>query len=250
MKKVSLQSIRDLLDSTNHKIRYTKANKLWWNKYTYRLEFRVDQPRSWTGKFEDELHGYSYGYRSHKKTNAMNEFDPNNDPKQTRQDRWVDFQIRFNKFKKTHDVKTREEWGYYQVYAADLKDFKYFIQKVFKDNGGIVLTELKYFPEDVDINALKNVVLCNHLPYHEYKYKVLFKSGKQDDWDRFVKWIDKYDKEGENPFHMTPATREDPLKWGWSNNGYMYVRDDKHLHLLTFRASDAIKRVEEYKVRP
>lgn len=229
MKKASLQSIAELLDKKYPNTKQKKATKLWWNKYPYRLAFRIERgsnSRSWGA-------GPSL-IAKHKLEKDLEEF-----------------QIKYNKFriKFKDSVKTRSEWSFQQIYTTDLDAIAYFLKNFCSD---VIQTidEFKYFPDDVDFTTLKNIILCNHLPHNEFRFRVIFKHGKVDDGLKFIEWIEKYQKpDRRNPYYITEGVRRDIIRWGMSYNGYMYVRDDKHLHLLSFRAANVIKRIEEYKVR-
>lgn len=221
MKKASLQSIRNLLTITYPNVRQKQANKLWWRKYPYRLAYRVDRVSEYHPVKEEDNY-----------------------------ERYQKFSIRLETFKADHpDIKTRDEWSWKQIYTTELNDFIDFLDMV-KDDEVTEILDFNYLPEDVDLEAIKNTIFCNHLPHHEYKFKVIFNSAAGQDGQKFVNWIDKYEKPYQtNPYNIPEGVRYNLVKYNNTYNGYMYVRDDKHLHLLSFRAAEVIKRIEEFKVR-
>lgn len=198
----------------------TEGTQLYWRKYGYRLEVRHPVVSHKSRLFDD----------------------------------FIKFQKMLEDIAEKNGVRVRREYRARQYYATDLKQINTIVNRLQKSPyKRFGIGSFTYMPEGMEYDSLINTQLCNKIPYDRYKYKVHFSSIKfgADEGEKFIRWLDKYDKprEGKQPFLMPFRTRNDFLNHHYSWNGYMYAEDAKHLHLLSFRAYEFINRVTEYKVK-
>ena len=95
-------------------------------------------------------------------------------------------------------------------------------------------------------NSNKKVV-CNKLPYDQYRYKVHIKESMPvTNRSQFLSWVLKYP----DTIHLSNSSR------GWLNNKmswmqapFMYVEDDKTLAMIGLFLGHNIRKVEEFILR-
>jgi hypothetical protein len=95
-------------------------------------------------------------------------------------------------------------------------------------------------------NSNKKVV-CNKLPYEQYRYKVYFKEAMPAaSRSQFLSWILKYPD--------TTRVSDSSQRWlnyrkYWMQSPFMYVEDDKTLAMIGLFLGHNIKKVEEFILR-
>jgi hypothetical protein len=90
-------------------------------------------------------------------------------------------------------------------------------------------------------------ILRDVLPKNGFRYKIYFKYLWHEDARRdFLKWADKFpDKISIEDSSRRWITSGD----SWSNNPFMYVKDDKTLSMVGLMISGHVKKVEEFILR-
>ncbi len=152
--------------------------------------------------------------------------------------------------KERFDAKVRVEWKWVQCYVSDLSLLKEIIDYM-AEHKHVRIRSFNYINSLKSIDELKHTIICDKYPYNTYEYKVMLSTKRQprDDCERFVKWIQKYKKEGKEPYKMVQGSLDNLKRYSSFYGGYIYVQDAKHLHLLSFRASNFIQSIKHYEVK-
>ena len=114
---------------------------------------------------------------------------------------------------------------------------------------------LQFWKPDTDeelqtlVNNGRKVVIKNHLFKRKYRFKVTFKPAASDNERISVKnWMqnnrDRFDANQSASLWLEAGHK----RW-WNASYYLYVTDDKSLAMLVLSAGNAIKLIEEVKLR-
>lgn len=139
------------------------------------------------------------------------------------------------------DVQVRSEHSTFNIYCKDtdlynaiLGKMSGYVSIVFEPS---TVQELEYMIQ----NSHKKV-LCNHLPYEKFKYRLYFRADCDSNVKRnFASWVTNYmDK-----VKITNNT----FKWfssGWRQGPYIYVMDQATLSMMGLFLGNNIQKVEEF----
>jgi hypothetical protein len=144
----------------------------------------------------------------------------------------------------SREVQTRSEYSIFSIYCKDqslynsmLKKLSSYISKVYEPSNA---QELDYL-----MNNSAKKVMCNHLPYDTYQYRVYFKSSCDADTKRkFASWIGNYQEKVKIP--------KGTIKWivnRWIQNPYIYVTDQSTLAMIGLFMGNNVSKVEEFILR-
>jgi len=108
-------------------------------------------------------------------------------------------------------------------------------------------TELWEPANDLECNYLENTtkkVICNHIPFKKYAYKVYIKSTTQlSTRSSFESWVTHYDEKIRVPHH-TKKWFEKGSGWGWVPT--VYVKDSATLSMVGLFLGGNVQKVEEF----
>lgn len=139
------------------------------------------------------------------------------------------------------DVQVRSEHSTFNIYCKDTDLYNSILGKM----SGYVSTvfepstaqELEYMIQ----NSHKKV-LCNHLPYEKFKYRLYFRPDCDSNVKRsFSSWVTNYT----DKVKITNNT----FKWfssGWRQGPYIYVMDQATLSMMGLFLGNNVQKVEEF----
>jgi hypothetical protein len=141
-----------------------------------------------------------------------------------------------------NDLQLRSEGNIFNIYCADkilfdqlcnkLKDF---VRKIYEPGSD---NELSYM---IDNRAKK--VLCNHIPFNRFNYKVFIKTGTPlGTREKFKTWIMKY---------KTAQIPKNVEKWlssgtAWGVMPFVYVEDSATLSMIGLFLGNHVLRIEQF----
>lgn len=144
------------------------------------------------------------------------------------------------------DIQIRAEGSHFNIFCRDtllrdrmIKALNEWITDVYGPESD---EELAFMMS----NSSKKVV-CNKLPYEQYRYKVYLKSSMpMDSRNQFLSWVLKYPD--------TTRVSDTSQYWlnsrkFWMQSPFMYVEDDKTLAMIGLFLGHNIKKVEEFILR-
>lgn len=144
------------------------------------------------------------------------------------------------------DIQIRAEGSHFNIFCRDtllrdrmVKALNEWITDVYGPESD---EELAFMMS----NSNKKIV-CNKLPYEQYRYKVYLKSSMpMDSRNQFLSWILKYPD--------TTRVSDTSQYWlnskkYWMQSPFMYVEDDKTLAMIGLFLGSNIKKVEEFILR-
>jgi hypothetical protein len=139
------------------------------------------------------------------------------------------------------DVQVRSEHSTFNIYCKDTDLYNAILGKM----SGYVSTVFE--PSTVQefeymIQNSHKKILCNHLPYEKFKYRLYFRADCDSDVKRsFSSWLTNYmDK-----VKITNNT----FKWfssGWRQSPYIYVMDQATLSMMGLFLGNNVQKVEEF----
>jgi len=109
----------------------------------------------------------------------------------------------------------------------------------------VTVTEPKNEQHRRVLTEIDNVVICNHLPYHRYKYKIQLKKTHKlssNEMENFVQWLDEYGDE----IKVSDSLRNYIDKRYYDDGKFMYSTDDKLITFLNMFLGDKIKETFVY----
>lgn len=139
------------------------------------------------------------------------------------------------------DVQVRSGHSTFNIYCKDtdlynsiLGKMSGYISTVFEPSTA---QELEYMIQ----NSHKKV-LCNHLPYEKFKYRLYFRPDCDSNVKRsFSSWVTNYT----DKVKITNNT----FKWfssGWRQSPYIYVMDQATLSMMGLFLGNNVQKVEEF----
>ena len=143
------------------------------------------------------------------------------------------------------EIQIRVQGSTFNIYCKDAALFQEMISSL-----ATWTYEIHRPANDVEHQFLDNstkVVLCNHLPFKQYSFKVYIKSTTPASVrDNFKSWITHYDSKIRTPNHT--------VKWfdkgsGWGIGFYdpiIYVKDQSTLIMIGLFLGSNIQKVEEF----
>jgi len=143
-------------------------------------------------------------------------------------------------------IKLRIEHDQISIFLKDVALYQEMVTEL--SDYVISVTEPADAAELEIIESDSKIVLCNHLPKHMYRYKVVFKDMDIDTASNMLEWAEKYD---ENCIGIPNATRKNfsGKRGFWPNACYFYARDRSMVMMITMAAGGNIRRVEEFVPR-
>lgn len=231
MNKELLQSIREKTSDINtvesYACRIEQGKKLWWRKFAYRVNIRLNNDHPEIGRYEAVSHIRGM-------TDAIE--NSSNNP-----------------------VKTRLEYYNMQVYFVSDDQLNTFLEVIDHFNNRyttltskpVYITELSYYPVEASEDGKKNIVVCNHLPFKKYRYKVTINPNEIGGIQEFCDYFLRQCKDGNEPFRF-PDTWDSAIRRGrfwYGFKPYLYVEDDKQMSILGFYAAQAVHKIDEYRTK-
>lgn len=144
------------------------------------------------------------------------------------------------------DLQVRAEGAHFNIFCRDVllrdrivKALNEWITDVY---GPETDEELAFIMS----NSNKKVV-CNNLPYEQYRYKVYIKTSMPAvSRGQFLSWIKKYP----DTTHISDSSQYwlNNQKY-WMQSPFMYVEDDKTLAMIGLFLGHNVKKVEEFILR-
>ena len=144
------------------------------------------------------------------------------------------------------DIKIRTEGSIFSIYCNDETLFNSMLKKL--DHW---ITEIHVPANDaeqafIEANGQKKV-LCNHLPFQRYQYRVYIKEKiNADTRDKVWNWMSKYDGKFRVP-HRVAMWMTGRKQWVTSPS--LYVQDGPTLSMLLLFLGDRVSKVEEFVPR-
>jgi len=144
------------------------------------------------------------------------------------------------------DIKVRTEGGIFSIYCNDEKLFNSMLKKL--DHW---ITEIHVPANDaeqafIEANGHRKII-CNHLPFHKYQYKVFIKEKiSLDTREKVWTWMAKYNGKFRTPVRV--ATWMMGHKQ-WCTNPHIYTEDGPSLSMLLLFLGDRVSKVEEFVPR-
>jgi hypothetical protein len=141
------------------------------------------------------------------------------------------------------DIQTRTEGSIFNIYCSDEKLFKQMIKKL-----EFWITEVHVPANDqeqsfIEENGHKKI-LCNHLPFQRYQYKVHLKEKiSADVRDKLWNWMAKYDGKFRTPLRVASWLMS---RKQWVTSPSIYVQDGPTLSMLLLFLGERISKVEEF----
>lgn len=140
------------------------------------------------------------------------------------------------------DLQFRAEGSTFNIYCADYDLYKSISQRL--KNYVVKLYEPGSKLESdymVDNNAKK--ILCNHIPFNQFNYRVFIKTGTPlDVREKFESWISKY---------TTIKAPKHVISWlssgaRWGTMPFVYVQDSSTLSMIGLFLGGYVLRVEQF----
>lgn len=143
----------------------------------------------------------------------------------------------------SRDLQVRAESGNFNIYCKDEILFNSMCKKL---DHWITTSFAPANPVEHEfmLASTNKKVLCNHIPYHTYPFKVHLKTSIKDTVrEQFFKWLQNYD----GKILATDHTKD----WlsghkRWSQNPCIYVIDRPTLSMVGLFLGDRVSRVEEF----
>lgn len=214
------------------------THKLFYRKWSYKIKCHCKG--SWMIKrlglvkaIRECLHRKQTGSTAHTYASSYSNYDP---------DRLLAFINDVDPFL-DKDIHVRTEGSIFSIYCSDsalfesmCKKLDYWILEVFEPASD---AEYQFMLD----NGHKKV-LCNHLPYNLYKYRVYIKEKINiDTREKLWAWMSKYNGK------MRASNRVEVWLRGekaWAMSPNIYVQDAPTLSMFLMFLGDRVSRVEEF----
>jgi hypothetical protein len=144
------------------------------------------------------------------------------------------------------DIQIRTEGSIFSIYCSDEALFNKMIKKL-----DFWITEVHVPANDqeqsfIEENGHKKI-LCNHLPFQKYQYRVHLKEKiSVDIRDKLWNWMAKYDGKFRTPIRVANWLMS---RKQWVTSPSIYVQDSPTLSMLLLFLGDRISKVEEFVPR-
>lgn len=226
-----------------------KTNKLFYNKWTHRVACHIsggnrikynglDTVRTWClGKEAWDSYDRHpikfYGFYQHKPF--------------INKESLLHFCNAVEPFLNNTEIKIRVEGSHFTLYCRDHELFDKMIDRLEDWIAEITCPETAEDHKFLLSNNNKKV-LCDYLPHHKFKYKVLFKTYSTDAAKHTIKSF--FESKDRSSYRISKTT----VKWlngecFYVQDPFIYMVDDKNLSFLLLAAGNNIKRIDEFVVR-
>ena len=144
------------------------------------------------------------------------------------------------------DIHVRTEGGIFNIYCNDAKLFKRMCKKL-----DYWITEVFEPANDAEYQFMldngRKKVICNHLPFQKYQYRVYIKEKiSLDIREKLWNWMAKYDGKYRVPVRVATwlmGTKQ------WVASPSIYVEDGPALSMFLLFLGDRASKVEEFVPR-
>ena len=144
------------------------------------------------------------------------------------------------------NITTRAESGIFSVYCADESLFNEICSALDRWIVSVYVPANDREQEFMLTNTRKKV-LCNHLPFKTYQYKVYLKATMPANTkENFYSWISNYAGKIQAPNHTAQWLSG---KKYWATCPAIYVKDSATLSMVGLFLGDRLSKVEEYVPR-
>ena len=144
------------------------------------------------------------------------------------------------------DIQVRTDGGTFTIYCNDSKLFKQMIKKL-----SPWISEIFEPANDAEYRFMLDndhkKVLCNHLPFQRYQYRVYVKERMDINIrEKLWSWMTKYNGKMRSPVRVT--------KWlmgekSWVTRPSIHVEDGPTLSMLLLFLGDRVSKIEEFVPR-
>jgi hypothetical protein len=144
------------------------------------------------------------------------------------------------------DIKVRTEGGIFSIYCNDEKLFNRMTKKL-----AHWITEIWVPANDAEQAFIEEnghrKVICNHLPFKRYQYKVYIKEKiSADIREKLWVWMAKYDGKFRAPVRVAMWLMGQKQ---WCTNPHVYVENGPTLSMFLLFLGDRVSKVEEFVPR-
>lgn len=144
------------------------------------------------------------------------------------------------------DIHVRTEAGIFSIYCNDRKLFKQMIKKL-----SPWISEVFEPANDAEYQFMldngRKKVLCNHLPFQRYQYRVYVKERMDIGIrEKLWSWMAKYDGKMRSPVRVAMWLMGEK---SWVTNPSIYVEDGPTLSMFLLFLGDRVSYVEEFVPR-
>lgn len=102
--------------------------------------------------------------------------------------------------------------------------------------------------ESTELLEKNKVILCKHLPYHKYRFKMYLQPHKNQDRDlkkKYIEWLETQQQR----IYISERTKHWFIITSYNyDRRYMYVEDEQTLLLLKMKNPDILGMVYQYQV--
>ena len=206
---------------------YIKVNKVFYGKYPYKINLFLVDTYMFRKGFPGEVLKNLLVKNKH-------EFEKS---------------LKFYNFLESHindDIKTRFECNSATIYVKNYDLYTTLFNELEFDFDFVVYgpanqSELDFLSND------NNVIICNHLPFHRYRYKILFKEIPPENRISIATWLSKYkDDLIRVPKGFMYYLNRPSICWG---THYIYAIDQNMATLVTLASAGSVKRIQKYSIR-
>jgi hypothetical protein len=217
------------------------TNKLFYNKYPYKLECFIRGASYVTRNGPKEAleicnsdREFYYGWRGNPTINKVELAI------------FIKAARRYITKEKQLDIKIRTEGGHFNVFCKDVALFEK-IKKSLEPWAKFVTEPASDKILSFMLNNGPRKVVVKQLPLNLYKYKITMRSTVPAEVkENFVKWTNKY---AEDTFRISSTTK----KWlgnagGYKQDPFFYVQDNSALTITSLYLGSHIRKIEEFVI--
>lgn len=214
-----------------------KVNKLFYNKWPYKIECTISGANRITIYGPDYVLAWCDGT-----VNSLGR-----DHRHINKDALREFVYLVKPYlEDKENIKVRAEGGHFNLFFKDsalldkiLNSLKPWVRNIFEPGSE---EELKFLLE----NKNKRV-LCDELPYEKYAYKVVMRSSKVNIKEQFLNWTANYSEDQIKISGQTARWLQG--QYLYKQDPFFYVKDAPMLTMTRLFLGDNVRKVFEYVPR-
>lgn len=102
--------------------------------------------------------------------------------------------------------------------------------------------------DSTELLAKNKVILCRHLPYHRYRYKIYLQPHRNHDKDykkKYIEWLDIQ----QSKIYISDTTKQWFIQTMYNyDRRYMYAENEQMILLLKMKDPDMIGMIYQYEI--